>query len=286
MSTLIKRKKLNIGHLVLHIVLLLFVCMFLFPFYWLLVSSFKPLNMIFLMPFEWIPSEWTLKNFKAGWYFMGSVTFTRIFLNSFFVTAVSVVATIATATIVAFGFARLQFAGKNFWFVVLLATMMLPSQVTLVPTYLLYNFLGLIDTYAALYIGSFFGGGAFFIFLIRQFIMGIPIDLDESARIDGASTFRIFWQIIFPLCSPVLITVVILTFSSTYNDFLTPLIFTSSIEKFTIPVAINSFMDESGSGNIGKAIAMTTVSILPLIIVFFVMQKQFMQGISTTGLKG
>jgi ABC-type glycerol-3-phosphate transport system permease component len=286
MSTSVRKKKLNMGRLILHVVLLILLCMFLFPFYWLIVSSFKPLNQIFRIPFEWLPSEWTLKNYEAGWHFMGSVTFARIFLNSFFVTAVSVAATVFTATMVAFGFARIQFAGKSFWFVVLLATMMLPSQVTLVPTYLLYNYLDLIDKYAALYIGSFFGGGAFFIFLIRQFIMGIPIDLDESARMDGASTFRIFRQIIFPLCSPVLITVVILTFSWTYNDFLTPLIFLSSIEKFTIPVAINSFMDESGSGNVGKAIAMTTLSIIPLIIIFFVMQKQFMQGISTTGLKG
>ncbi|MFD0670064.1 carbohydrate ABC transporter permease [Cohnella sp. GCM10027633] len=281
-----RKKKTNVGHLVLHVVLLLSLAMFMFPLYWLIVSSFKPMNMIFRMPFEWLPSEWTLQHYKAGWHFMGSVTFGRVFFNSFFVTGVAVVATIVTASMVAFGFARIPFRGRNFWFVVLLATMMLPSQVTLVPTYTLYDWLGLIDKYAALYIGAFFGGGAFFIFLVRQFIMGLPIDLDESARIDGASTFRIFRQIIFPLCSPVLITVVILQFSWTYNDFFSPLIFISSIEKFTIPVAINTFMDESGSGNIGKAIAMTTVSIMPLIILFFVMQKQFMQGIATTGLKG
>lgn len=278
--------KRQIGNLALHILYLLLLCAFLFPLYWLVVSSFKPLNSIFRIPFEWLPTEWTTENIVDGWRFVGSVTFTKIYWNTFYVTIVSVVASVITAMLVAFGFARIPFAGRNFWFVMVLATMMLPSQVTLVPTYLIYRSLGLMDQYAALYIGSFFGGGAYFIFLIRQFILGLPIELDESARIDGATTFRIFWQIIFPLCTPVLITVVILSFSWTYNDFFTPLIFISSIDKFTVPVAINSFLDQAGSGNVGKAIAMTTVSIVPLLILFFVMQKQFMQGISTTGLKG
>jgi ABC-type sugar transport system, permease component len=270
----------------LYVVLSLLSLLFVFPLYWLVVSSFKPLSAIFRIPFEWWPVDWTFKHYKDGWRFMGSVTFARVYLNTAYVTIVSVVATVFTSTLVAFGFARLRFFGKNVLFVALLATMMLPTQVTLVPTFLIFDYLNLIDTYAALYIGAFFGGGAFYIFLIRQFIMGLPFDLDESARLDGASTFRIYWSIILPLCSPVLITIVILSFTWTYNDFFTPLIFLSSIEKFTVPVAINTFLDEAGTGKVGVAIAMTTLSVVPLLAVFFAAQRRFMQGIATTGLKG
>ena len=274
------------GHMVSHGIHWLTILIFIFPLYWLVVSSFKTLDSIFVVPFDWIPRTWTLDNYSEGWKYLGNVTFGRIFLNTFFVTIMTVLGTLLTSTLVAFGFARIPFKGRNFWFLVLLATMMLPSQVTLVPNYLIFDFLNLIDSFLVLYIGAFFGGGAFFIFLIRQFIMGIPLDLDESARVDGASTFRIYWQIILPLCGPVVATVVIFSFSWSYNDFFTPLIYLNSIEKFTVPVAIRSFLDEAGAGNVGASLAMTVLSIVPLFVVFSLAQKYFVQGIMTTGLKG
>jgi multiple sugar transport system permease protein len=169
---------------------------------------------------------------------------------------------------------------------ILLATMMLPSQVTLVPNYIIFKQLHLLDTLAALYIGGFFGGGAFYIFLLRQFILGLPIELDESAKIDGAPTFTIFWRIIFPLTKPALLTVFIFSFQDNYTDFFTPLVFINTITKYTVPVGINMFLDDAGSGNLGAVIAMTSLSVVPLIVLYFIAQKQFMQGISTTGLKG
>lgn len=279
-------RRTRFGHAAMHLLLSCCVVIFLFPFYWLIVSSFKPVHDIFSVPFGWWPEKWTTQHYEEGWRYMRSVTFTDVYLNTLYVTTVSVLATVFTSTLVAYGFARIRFAGRNVLFIALLSTMMLPTQVTLVPTYLIYDRLHLIDTYASLYIGAFFGGGAFFIFLIRQFMMGLPYELDESARMDGASLFRIYWNIILPLCSPVIITVVILSFSWTYNDFFSPLIFIRSLDKFTVPIAINTFMDEAGSGKIGSAIAMTTVSIVPLLLVFFLAQKRFMEGIATTGLKG
>ena len=259
---------------------------YMFPLYWMIVSSFKPMNEVFKIPFEWLPKTWTFKHYLAGWHFMGGISFSRVYLNTFFVTVMSVTGTVFTASLVAFGFARINFKGRNILFLILLATMMLPYQVTIVPNYLIFNALGLIDTLPALFIGSFLGGGAFYIFMIRQFFLGIPYELDEAARIDGASTFRIFSQIILPLAKPVLLTVTILSFSSAYNDFFSPLILINSLKNFTVPVAIHVFLDEAGAGNIGASIAMTTLSIVPLLILFFSVQKQFMQGVVSSGLKG
>lgn len=281
-----KKTKKIIANVFFYTIATLFALVYMFPLYWMVVSSLKPMNEIFKIPFEWLPDKWTFKHYISGWHFMGGVTFTKVYLNTFFVTIMSVIGTVFTASMVSFGFARIKFKGRNFLFVVLLATMMLPYQVTTVPNYLIFNALGLIDTLPALFIGSFLGGGAFYIFMIRQFFMGIPYELDEAARIDGASIFRIFAQIILPLSKPVLLTVTVISFSSAYNDFFSPLILINSLKRFTIPVAINVFLDEAGAGNIGASIAMTTLSIAPLLILFFIVQKQFMQGIVSTGLKG
>jgi ABC-type glycerol-3-phosphate transport system permease component len=283
--TYVQRRK-KFGHLLTHFALLSVLLIFLFPLYWLVVSSFKTLDTVFRVPFEWLPEKWSLEGFKTGWTFMGDVTFTRVYLNTFYVAFVSVAGTVVTATMVAYGFARLNFIGKKFWFVVLLGTMMLPSQVTLVPNYLIFNFLHLIDTYLVLYIGAFFGGGAFFIFLIRQHIMGIPMELDESAKMDGATSFRIFWSIILPLCKNVLAAVAIFSFSWSYGDFMTPLIYINSAEKYTLPIAMVTFLDEAGGGNLGAAISMSLIGILPLLIIFFVGQKQFMVSVTSSGVKG
>ena len=259
---------------------------YLFPLYWMVVSSFKPMNEIFKIPFEWLPETWTLKHFISGWKFMGGVTFTRVYLNTFFVTIMNVIGTLISSSLAAFAFARIKFKGRNILFIVLLATMMLPYQVTTVPTYLIFSKLGMVDKLISLFITSFLGRDAFFIFMIRQFFMGIPYEYDEAARLDGASTFRIFAQILLPLAKPVLLTVTVMSFSNAYNDFFSPLILINSLKNFTVPIAINIFLDEAGAGNIGAAIAMTTLSVAPLLIIFFVVQKQFMQGVASSGLKG
>jgi multiple sugar transport system permease protein len=259
---------------------------FMFPLYWLVVSSFKTLDTVFQLPFQWLPEKWSLEGFKTGWRFMGDVTFTKVYLNTFFVAIMSVVGTVITATMVAYGFARLNFVFKNFWFIVLLGTMMLPSQVTLVPNYLIFKLFEFSRYLSGFVYWSFFGGGAFFIFLIRQTIMGIPLELDESAKMDGASSFRIFWQIILPLCNNVLAAVVIFSFSWSYGDFMTPLIYINSAEKYTLPIAMNTFLDQAGAGNLGAAISMSLISIIPVLILFFIGQKQFMASVTSSGVKG
>lgn len=281
-----KKQRKLLGNIVFYTIASLFALVYMFPLYWMFVSSFKPMSEIFKIPFGWLPSEWITKHYESGWRFMGGVTFSQVYLNTFFVTTMSVIGTLFSSSLVAFGFARIQFKGRNALFIVLLATMMLPYQVTTVPNYLIFNALGLVDTLPALFIGAFLGGGAFYIFMIRQFFMGIPYELDEAARIDGASTFRIYAQIVLPLAKPVLLTVTVISFSSAYNDFFSPLILIDSLKNYTVPVAINVFLDEAGAGNIGASIAMTTLSILPLLILFFSVQKRFMQGVVSSGLKG
>jgi len=227
-----------------------------------------------------------LDNFRRGWQFLGGVSFARIYLNTFYVVIMGTFFTLLTASMSAFAFARLNFKFKNFWFIIMLSTMMLPSQVTLVPTFILFSRLRLVDTRTALWIGALWGGGAFNIFMIRQFMLGIPKELDEAAKIDGANIFRIYWQIVMPLCKGVLLTITVFSFNGRYNDLMTPLIFVRPLRLQTVAPAINMFLDTAGLGSRHVAIAMSTLSMIPLILIFFIVQKRLLAGIQTVGLKG
>ena len=259
---------------------------FLFPLYWMVVSSFKPLAQIFVMPFEWLPREWYFGNFTRGWQWIGGITFTQLYINTFFVVFMGIFFTLLTGSMSAFAFARLNFKGRNMWFYIMLATMMLPGAVTLIPTYMIFSFFGLINTRTVLWIGAVWGGGAWNIFMIRQFMLGIPKELDEAARIDGASIFYIYWRIIVPLCKGVLLTITVFQFNGRWSDLMTPLIFVHNNRFYTIAPAINAFLDTGGLGSRDLALAMSTLSIAPLIIIFFLVQKRFVQGIQTVGVKG
>ena len=281
----VKQQKI-IGNIIFVAVAILLSFVFLFPLYWMVVSSFKPLAQIFAMPFDWLPREWTLDNFRRGWQFIGGVTFTQLYINTFYVATVGVIFTLLTASMSAFAFARLNFKLRGMWFIIMLSTMMLPGQVTMIPTFMLLSNFGLVNTRTVLWIGSLWGGGAFNIFMIRQFMLGIPKELDEAAKIDGANIVMIYWRIILPLCKSVLLTITIFTFMGRYSDLMTPLIYVRDLRLQTIPPAINMFLDTGGMGARDVAIAMSTLSIMPLILIFFIVQKQFMQGIQTVGVKG
>jgi multiple sugar transport system permease protein len=197
-----------------------------------------------------------------------------------------VIANAIFCTVTAYAFARLEFAGKKIWFAVMMLTLMLPAHVTTIPRYIIFRSFGWIDTYMPLIVPKLFATDAFFVFLLVQFIRGLPRDLDESARIDGCSKFGIFVRIILPLTVPAINTTVLFTFLWTWDDFFNQLLYLNSPEKYTVPMGLRLFIDSSGMSSWGSMFAMAVVSLLPSFVLFFSLQKYFVQGIATTGMKG
>ncbi len=259
---------------------------FMFPFFWTVSSSLKSVEEISTFPPTWLPAVPQWGNY-AQVYEM--VPFLRWLYNSLFVVVLSTFGGILSASLVAYSFARFRYRGRDFIFLLTLGTMMLPAQVTLIPQFVLFHKLGWINTLYPLWVPHWFGGGAFAIFLIRQFIMGLPRELDEAALIDGASYFRIFWQILVPLCKPVLATIGVISFIASWNDFVNPLIYLQLPEKFTLAVGLNYFKDQpemGGQTTQHLLMAASVMVIMPVILLFFVTQRYFVQGIVMSGLKG
>lgn len=266
-----------------HLILIPFSLLMIYPVIWWIGASFKSTAELSL-PTIW-PEHWIWENYTKGWAFSSQYTFTTFFSNTLIMEFWNVLGGVLTAALVGYGFARLDFKFKGFWFGVLMMTLMLPAQVTVVPQYILFNSLGLVDSYIPLILPHFFGGGAFFIFLIVQFIRGIPRELDEAAQIDGASVYGIFFRIILPLIKPSLYTVGIFTFLWSWDDFFSQLLYISSVEKFTVGLGLRMFIDQF-EVQWGQLLAMSLLSVLPSAIIFFVAQKHFVDGIATTGIKG
>lgn len=286
-TTIVKRRN-QIKHTreaLFHTFLLLFGLVLLFPFYWLLSSSLKNNPEIFSRTMVWIPEKLRWENFVQGWKAIPPYTYTLFYKNTFYIVLVNLAGSLVSNSLVAFGFARLDFKYRNQLFIVLLATMMLPYQVTMIPVYILFSRLGFVNTYIPLTIGSFFGS-AFHVFLLRQFMMGIPYELDESAVCDGASVLQVFYKIVLPLCKPALFTIVLFTFGEAYNDFMGPLIYLNKVNKFTVSLALRMFVSNEGRTDWGPILAMVLVSMIPSLIAFLIAQKNLIEGISTTGIKG
>lgn len=279
------RTKLSRQSLLYHLLVGLASLVMVYPLLWLIGSSLKSSSEIFANMTSPIPRDFTLQNYVSGWSGFGGVTFTRFFLNSFFIAGVSSLGAVLSSAFVAFGFARILFVGKNIWFTLMLLTLMLPIQVQIIPQYIVFNKLGLINTYWPLLLPHFFGQ-AFFIFLMIQFIRGVPVDLDEAAEIDGASKFGIFFRIILPLLKPALVTAAIFSFYWTWDDFFGPLLYLSDPNRFTVSLALKNFADAQGQTNWGAIFAMSVLSLVPVFALFIAFQKYLVQGISTTGLKG
>jgi multiple sugar transport system permease protein len=260
--------------------------LFALPFLWTLGSSLKPMTEIFQFPPTLWPNEPRWANYTDVFRI---APFGRFIYNTAYITAFAMIGQILSASAVAYGFSRFRFPGRDMLFFVVLSTMMLPWQVTIVPTFLLFRYLGWINTYYPLIVPSFFGGGAFYIFLLRQFFLTIPRDLDEAAKIDGASSVRIFWNILLPLAKPALATVAIFSFIEHWNEFIGPLIFLNSPEKYTVSIGLRHFTAspfESDEPREAILMAASLIVALPPLVLFFVAQKYFVQGIVTTGIKG
>lgn len=259
---------------------------FVAPFYWALTASVSDLKGVYSSPPKLWPDTFHFENYSRA---MTIVPFFLFIFNSFYVCIFCVGGEVISACLVGYAFARLRWRGRGFWFIVMLGTMMLPGQVTLIPHYQVFRFLGWIDTLRPLMVPSFFGvgigGGAFFIFLMRQFFKAIPVELEEAARLDGCSSFRVFWDIMLPLSTPAVATVAVMSFIANWQNFMYPLIYLNSFEKYTVAMGLHMFM--SMYGNFPHyMLAASIVTLLPILILFFLAQKYFVKGIILTGMKG
>jgi multiple sugar transport system permease protein len=257
----------------------------LYPVAWLISASFKETSAIFGNP-SLIPRPFTLQNYVQGWKGIGIVTFAAFFKNSFIISGLCVLANVVFCSLTAYAFARLRFKGRNLWFSLMLLTMMLPGHVTTIPRYIMFRSFGWVNTILPMVVPRIFATDAFFIFLLVQFMRSIPKELDESAIIDGCGKFGIYARIIVPLAMPALITTVLFTFLWNWDDFFTQLLYLNIPKTYTVPMGLRLFLDSSGMSSWGSMFAMSVLSLVPCLILFFSLQKYFIQGIATTGIKG
>jgi ABC-type glycerol-3-phosphate transport system permease component len=262
-------------------VLMVLAAIFMIPLYWMFSTALKSPQQTFAIPPEWVPAPPQWNNFARVF---EEVPFGRFYLNTFFLAFVNIVGHLVSVTLVAYGFARLRFPGRNILFLIMLSTLMIPYQVTLVPRFILFSKLGMINTYWPLTLPAF-TGSPFLIFLVRQYMMSIPFDLDEAAYIDGANRFDVFWRIILPLTRPALMLVIVFTFIDVWNDFLQPLIYLNDPDLFTVSLGL-SFFQGARETNWNLLMAGSVLAMIPPLVLFFFAQKQLIGGISVEGLKG
>jgi multiple sugar transport system permease protein len=279
------RYKWRIGSIALSAGAWLFALAMIYPLLWLVSSSFKPTSDIFVQAHNLIPHTLHADNYAQGLKGFADITFVTFFKNSAIVTILSVIGTVASSALAAYAFARIRFPGVSLWFVCMMLTMMLPGEVLIIPQYLLFKELDWIDTHLPLIVPSF-AGGAFFIFLMIQFMRGIPLDLDESARIDGCGRFGFFIRIMLPLIVPALVTAAIFKFYWTWDDYFSPFLYLNSQKLATVALAIKSMSNPTMETDWGAVFAMSVLSLIPVLAIFVGFQKYIVEGISTTGLKG
>ena len=255
----------------------------LYPLLWMVASAFKPEDIIFT-DLSIIPPSLDFRNFREGWSAL-QVSFTTFYWNSLVIAVLVVVGNVLSCSLAAYAFARLEFPGRKPLFAVMLATLMLPYHVTLIPQYVLFLNLGWVDTILPLVVPKFLAADAFFIFLMVQFFRGLPRELDEAAMMDGCGPWRIYWKIVLPLSLPVLATAGIFSFLWTWNDFFGPLIYLNDIANYTVPLALRSFIDATGTSAWGQLFAMSVLAILPIFLVFLFFQRLIISGVALSGLK-
>lgn len=278
-------KKKHLNSLLYHVLILGFGIIMIYPVLWMVSGSLKDNVEILTGSLSLIPQYWRWENFANGWRGFGGIDFGVFFRNSFYMATVSTIGTVLSSACIAYAFSRVNFKGRKFWFGVMMATMMLPFQVILIPQYIIFHRLGLVGTYAPILIPNFLGR-AFFIYLMMQFMVSIPKELDEAAIMDGCNKYSIFTRIILPLLKPALITSAIIQFYWAWDDFMGPLIYLNRPRQFTLSIALRQFADSASITDFGAMFAMSTLSLLPVFIMFLIFNKQLVEGISTTGIKG
>jgi len=269
-----------VGTVLLYIVVTVGALVMVMPFVWMLLGSVKDLGQLYQVPPNWIPDPFLLQNYVSAW---NSVPFATGYINSAYITVTVVIANLLTCSMAAYAFARIEFPLRNTLFILFLATLMVPEQVTIIPLYIIMRNIGLVDTHLSIIL-PYALFNAFGVFLLRQFVMGLPKDLEEAAIVDGANRWTIYWRIILPLIRPALAAFGIFTFLFQWNNFFRPLVFLDSVENYTVPLAINFFRGQYTT-DFSLLMAGSAISIIPVLIVYIIGQRHIIEGIATTGMK-
>jgi len=280
-----RRRRLKVGRVIRttvlpHTLLCLLGVAFLAPFAWMFLTSIKSVDEIFKLPVVWLPTRIQWQNYIDA---VQTIPFQRYTVNTLLICVLSIGGQLLASPLVAYGLARIPFKGRDVIFYIMMGTMILPYQVTMIPVYVMYNKLNLVDSYVPLILPNFFGS-AFYIFLLRQFFRNIPLELTESAKIDGAGEFRIYSTIILPLAKPAIYSVALFTFLSEWGDFLGPLLYLNDPVKWTLSIGLKAFIGEY-KVDWGPLMAASTIFTVPIIVLYFFVQRQFIQGITMTGFK-
>lgn len=254
----------------------------LLPFFWMISTAFKPDSEIFTLPIKWFPSSFYLQNFKRAFQV---IPIFRYMLNTVYIAVLKIGGEVFVSALVAYGFARFDFKGKNLFFLILLATMMLPYEVTMIPTFMMWSYLGFSDSYVPLILPAYFGAASF-IFFLRMYFSTLPVEMEESMVVDGASYFQIFYKLVLPLTKPALLTIGLWAFLGTWNDLLGQLIYINDPAKYTIQLGLASFSNMTGETLWGPLMAASFLALLPVLFLLLFAQKYFVEGIKMTGIKG
>ena len=272
--------------IVYHILVAFGALVMVYPLLWMALSSFKPTDMVLPTADQLIPTTWTLDNYTRGWKGFMGYSFGTFFANSFFISLVSTFGTLLSSAFVAYALQRLKFKMRGLLFVLVLSTMMLPAQILMIPQFMWYRHLNWVGTYYPMILPYFFAIQGFFVYLIMNFIGGIPKSLDEAAKIDGCSHYGIFFHVILPLIVPALVTSAIFSFIWLWDDYLSALLYVNRADMRPVSLALQLFNDPSSGSDIGSTLAMSTLSIVPATIIFLIFQKSLVEGIASTGIKG
>ncbi len=279
------RRRPWIRSVIFHTFSLVVLVVILYPALWMLMSSFKPSNQI-VGSVNLIPQHGSFDNYVKAFQGIGGVSFWTFLLNSLGLAVLSVVGVTLSCSITAYAFSRISFPGRKVFFACMITTMLLPFHVVIIPQYIMFNQLGMINTWWPLLLGKFLGAEAFFVFLMIQFIRGLPRELDEAARIDGAGHPRIFWSVILPLMKPALVTSAIFAFIWSWNDFFGPLLYLKAPDSYTMPLALRLYVDQTSTSDYGAQMAMAILALLPVMLFFLAFQRHLVEGVATQGMKG
>ena len=282
MSFKLKRR---IKAVLYHLFIITFGIIMIYPVLWMVTGSLKDNTEILNGSLNLIPPNWRWDNYVTGWRGFGGISFKTFFQNSFFISVMATLGAVLSSACISYAFTRIKFVGRNFWFSCMIMTLLLPGQITLIPQYIIYNSLGMVPSKLPLLLPHYFGQ-AFFIYQMMQFMLGIPKELDEAAVVDGCSKYSIFTRIIFPLLKPSIVTTIIIQFYWKWDDFMGPLVYLSTPESYTVSVAIKLFADSSSKTDYGAMFAMSTLSLIPVFLIFLLFNRYLVEGVSTSGLKG
>lgn len=279
---MITRQKIRLPRVATHVVLALGALITIYPLIWLVSASLKQSSSILSdSPWDLVPSPATTENYSSGWSGVGQgLSFQQYTINSLILAALTVAGSVVSCSLAAYAFGRLNFAMKKLWFALMLGSIMLPFEVVIIPQYIMFNRMGWVNTYLPIIVPQFFAQNAFLVFLITQFVRGIPREIDEAASIDGAGPFRIYRHIILPLSVPALATAATLAFLASWSNLIGPLIYLNDPHKYTLPLGLSSFVSEAGSGNYGALMAMSAVALVIPFIVFLTCQRYILSGVA------